>query len=72
MTKGYVGVNNLDLNHCIWQIIRRMGRHNRIDAQLQIRDCSVSEPNTEYIGNINHPQRHLKDYVNFSLKSQRN
>jgi hypothetical protein len=42
------------------------------DAQLQIRDCSVSEPNTEYIGNINHPQRHLTDYVNFSLKSQRN
>jgi hypothetical protein len=34
-----------------------MWRHNRLDAQLQVRDCSVSEPKTEYIGNINHPQR---------------
>ena len=69
ITKGYIGVNNLDLNHRIWQIIRRMWRHNRLDAQLQVRDCSVSEPKTEYIGNINHPQRLLTDYVNFSLKS---
>jgi len=30
-----------------------MRRHNRLDAQLQVRDCSVSEPKTEYIGITN-------------------
>jgi len=50
IARGYIGVNNLDLNHRIWQIIRRMWRHNRLDAQLQVGDRSVSEPKTEYIG----------------------
>ena len=27
-----------------------MWRHNRLDAQLQVRDCSVLEPKAEYIG----------------------
>ena len=45
------------------------GRHDHLNAQLQVRDCLDLAPKTETIGDINHLQRPLTDYVNFSFKS---